>query len=447
MNDTPTMAPVTRPETIQDMSPKIDASRKRLVGIGVLVIVLAFGALGTWAAISPIMSAAVAPAVVKVASERKTVQHLEGGIVKEILVKEGQEVSAGQRLIRLEDTAARARHELLLGQHDALAAQMARLEAELSERSTVSFPPDLLNKRGDVRIRQLLAGEHALFNSRRAALQSQINLLGQRNQQYDEKIIGLNAQMSAAKTKIEFIREELKAAESLLEQGMYTKPRYYALQRTAADLDGEIGRLRADIAEINERKAESDMRIINLRQEAQKEANDKLQAVRNQLNDMQERLSAAADILARTDIVAPQAGTVIGLQLHTVGGVIKDGAPILDIVPKNDPLIVEARVRTDDIDVVHKDLPAEVRFTALNWRTTPVLPGKVTRVSADRFTDPQRGEAYYLAQIEVNPKSLAGFSLTPGMPAEVYIITGQRTPLEYLLKPLKDQMRRGLLEE
>jgi HlyD family secretion protein len=206
---------------------------------------------------------------------------------------------------------------------------------------------------------------------------------------------------------------------------MYTKPRYYALHRESANLDGEIGRLRADIAGVKERISETEMRIITFRQETQKEANDKLQTVRAQINDAVERLSAAADILARTQIVAPQAGTVIGLQVHTLGGVIKDGATILEIVPKNDKLIVEARVRTDDIDVVHKDLPAEVRFSALNMRTTPVLHGKVTRVSADRFVDAQRGDAYYSVQVEVEPKNVAGLNLYPGMSAEVYIITGE----------------------
>jgi HlyD family type I secretion membrane fusion protein len=385
--------------------------------------------------------------VVKVASERKTVQHLEGGLIKEIRVKEDQEVTAGQVLLTLDDTTARARLGLLRGQYDALASQMARLEAERDGRGRMVLPPDLLNRRTDPQVAALINGEEALFNSRRDAQQSQINLLRQRNQQYDETISGLNAQMTAAKTKIGYIREEIKAAESLLEQGMYTKPRYYSLQREAASLDGEIGRLRSDIAGARERISETDMRVITLKQEAQKEANDRLQMVRTQMNDAVERLSAANDIMARTQIVAPQSGKVIGLQVHTVGGVIKDGATILEIVPKNDKLIVEAHVRTDDIDVVHKGLPAEVRFTALNLRTTPVFKGTVTRVSADRFTDPQRGDAYYTAQVEVDPKNLTGLSLYPGMAAEVYIVTGQRTPLEYLLKPFMDQMQRGLLEQ
>lgn len=434
-------------ETLLDLTPKVETSRRRMMMIGFLIILLAFGGLGAWAALAPIMSAAVAPGVVKVASERKTVQHLEGGIVKEILVKEGQNVEAGQILLRLDDTTPRARVALLRGQHDVLAVQMARLEAERDGRARAAFPQDVLERRSEPHVGRLLSGEEALLASRNAAQQAQINLLRQRNQQYNEKILGLEAQMTAAKTKIEYIHEELKAAESLLEQGMYTKPRYYALQREAANLGGDIGRLRADIAGMRESIAETDMRIITIKQEAQKEANDRLQTVRAQINEANERLSAALDILQRTEITAPQSGTVIGLQAHTLGGVIKEAVPILEIVPKDDKLIVEARVRTDDIDVVHTDLPAEVRFTSLNWRTTPVFKGKVTRVSADRFTDQQRGDAYYLAQVEVEPGQTTGLALQPGMPAEVYIVTGERTPLEYLFKPIVDQMRRGLLEE
>ncbi len=447
MSSQANMARNTRPENVVELAPKVELSRRRLVNLGLLVILLAFGVLGVWAAFAPLMSAAVAPGVVKVASERKTLQHLEGGIVSEILVREDQEVAAGQVLLRLDDTNARARLGLLRGQHDALASQMARLEAERDGRASLAFAQDLLKRRGDPQVANLMAGEEALFNSRRDAQQAQINLLRQRNQQFEETIIGLTAQMTAAGTKIGYIREEIKAAEALLEQGMYTKPRYFALQREAANLDGEIGRLRADIAAAKERISETEMRIIAIKQEAQKEANDKLQAVRAQMNDAVERLSAAADIMARTQIVAPQAGKVIGLQVHTIGGVIKDGATILELVPKNDKLIVEAHVRTDDIDVVHTGLPAEVRFSALNMRTTPVFQGKVTRVSADRFTEPQRGDAYYTAQIEVDPKNLAGLSLYPGMPAEVYIVTGQRTPLEYVFKPFMDQVQRGMREQ
>ena len=446
MSKTNNLVPEDRPATVYDFSREMNQSRRRLVAMGALVLVLSFGGLGTWAAFAPLKSAAMAPGVVKVASERKTVEHLEGGIIKDILVKEDQEVEAGQVLVRLDDIGARARHAVLKGAHDALSAEFARREAERDERPNLVFPKELQKRRDDPKVAGLLDGEAQLFASRRAATQGQINVLRQRKQQNEEKIIGLTTQVEATRTKLEYITEEIKGAETLLEVGMYTKVRYYALKRAEADLSGDIGRLRAEIAETRALSGETDLRIMDLKNQLQKEANDKLQEIRARLDDLGERRDSAADTLARTEIVARQSGTVIGLQVHTLGGVIKPGAAILDIVPKDDKLIVEARVRPEDIDQVHKGLPAEVRFTAFNVRTTPVFPGTVTRVSADRLTDPNRGTAYYVAQIEIDPKHLSNLTLQPGMPAEVYIVTGERTALGYITKPIRDQIQRGMLE-
>jgi len=253
--------------------------------------------------------------------------------------------------------------------------------------------------------------------------------------------------MAATRTKLGYIKEEIKGAESLMEVGMYTKTRYFALRRAEADLNSDIGRLQADIAETRALNGETDLRIMDLRNQLQTEINNKLQEIRLKLDDIRERRDAAKYALARSEIVAPQAGRVIGLQVHTIGGVIKPGGAILDIVPKDDKMIVEARIRPEDIDLVHKELPAEVRFTAFNSRTTPVFPGKVVRVSADRFTDPNRGVPFYLAQIEIDPKHVSNLTLKPGMPAEVYIVTGERTALDYLTRPIRDQIHRGMLEE
>lgn len=444
---TDALVPVSQTAAVVDLFPSVEKSRKRFVLAGVLIIALGFGGLGIWAAVAPLKSAALAAGVVKVASERKTIQHLEGGIVREILVDEDQEVAAGQVLLRLDDTVARARHSLLQGQHDVLNAEIARLVAERDRLPKIEFPQDLLARRDDPRVADLMAGEQLLFASRREALNGQIRVLSQRKQQYQEKIAGRLAQVEATKTKRDYITEEIKGADELMKVGMYLKPRYFALKRSEAELEGDVGRLRSEIAESRELIGETDLRIMDIRNQALKETVDKLQKLRADMNDSGERLSAATDSLARTQIKAPIAGTVIGLKAHTIGGVIKPGEPILDMVPKNDKLIIEAHVRPDDIDVVHKGLSAEVRFTALNWRTSPVLQGKVTRVSADRFTDAKTGLAYYLAQVEVDPKSARKVTLYPGMPAEVYIVTGERTTLDYLLKPIKDQMQRGMLEE
>ncbi len=436
-----------RTTTIIDFAQEIDKSRQRMVFMGAIVLTVGFGSLGAWAAFAPMKSAALAQGVVKVASERKTVQHLEGGIVQDILVKEDQEVAAGEILVRLDDINARTRYDMLQGGYDALAAEFARLEAERDERPSLLFPEDLLKRIDDPKVANLLEGEQRLFLSRREGVQGQINVLRQRKQQNGEKIGGRQTQMAATRTKLDYIKEEIKGAESLMEVGMYTKTRYFALRRAEADLNSDIGRLQADIAETRALNGETDLRIMDLRNQLQTEINNKLQEIRLKLDDIRERRDAAKYALARSEIVAPQAGRVIGLQVHTIGGVIKPGGAILDIVPKDDKMIVEARIRPEDIDLVHKELPAEVRFTAFNSRTTPVFPGKVVRVSADRFTDPNRGIPFYLAQIEIDPKHVSNLTLQPGMPAEVYIVTGERTALDYLTRPIRDQIHRGMLEE
>jgi membrane fusion protein, epimerase transport system len=439
-------APAQSGGTVVEFSSAMEKSRRRLVTAGGLVLVLGFGGLGAWSALAPLKSAALAPGVVKVASERKTVQHLEGGIVKEILVKEGQEVRAGQVLVRLDDLNARARHSTLQAAHDSLSAEFARLEAERDGLATLVFPPGLAQRKADPRVARLLDGETQLFASHRAAMRGQVDVLRQRKQQNEEKITGRKTQAESTQTKLDYVAEEIKGAETLLEIGMYTKTRYYALKRAEADLQGDTGRLRAEIAETRALNGETDLRIMDLRNQMRKDASDRLQDVRAKLDDLNERLDSAADTLARSEIVARQSGTIIGLQIHTLGGVVKPGAAILDIVPKDDKMIVEAHVRPEEIDKVHKGLPAEVRFTAFNARATPVFPGRVSRVSADRFTDPHSGAAFYVTQIEMDPTQVAALTLQPGMPAEVYILTGERTALDYILKPIKDQMHRGMLE-
>ena len=334
-----------RTTTVIDFAQEIDKSRQRMVFMGAIVLIVGFGSLGAWAAFAPMKSAALAQGVVKVASERKTVQHLEGGIVQDILVKEDQEVAAGEILVRLDDINARTRYDMLQGGYDALAAEFARLEAERDERPSLLFPEDLLKRIDDPKVANLLEGEQRLFLSRREGVQGQINVLRQRKQQNGEKIGGRQTQMAATRTKLGYIKEEIKGAESLMEVGMYTKTRYFALRRAEADLNSDIGRLQADIAETRALNGETDLRIMDLRNQLQTEINNKLQEIRLKLDDIRERRDAAKYALARSEIVAPQAGRVIGLQVHTIGGVIKPGGAILDIVPKDDKMIVEARIR------------------------------------------------------------------------------------------------------
>jgi HlyD family type I secretion membrane fusion protein len=424
---------------------KIDRGRKRLIALGFVIVLLGFGGLGAWAALAPLQSAVVAQGIVKVSSERKTVQHLEGGVIKDILVKEGDEVDADELLIRLDDTTPKARVELLQSKLDRLRATLARLQAEQTGLAAIEFPEELLQRQDDSKVARLLASEREVFESRREALTGEKEVLLQRGRQYEEQIAGLKTQISSTRVQLGTIKEEKDAVEILYKKGVYEKPRYLELKRALARLEGQIGAHRSSIAQVEERIGEVKLRIIDLEKKRAEQINTQMQQVQSDLFDTEETLRAAKNTLERTDIRAPQAGTVVGLSVHTVGGVIRSGSDILDIVPEGDVLVVEARVRPEDIDIVHEGLEAEVLLTAFNRRTTPALPGSVTRVSADSFMDD--AGTFYRIRVEIDPQHITDLDLYPGMPAEVYLLTGQQTALAYLLKPIEDSLRRGLLEE
>ena len=425
----------------------VDAARKRLIFLGFLVILLGIGGLGAWAAMAPLQSAAVATGVVKVSSERKTVQHLEGGIVKEILVREGEKVAAGQVLLRLDDTTAHARVELLRGKLDRLLATQARLQAEQGAQDEIRFTERLLERADEEKVALLIANEKEVFKSRREAMESEREVLQQRTRQYEEQIAGLKTQIASTITQLGTIREEKDAVEILYKKGVYPKPRYLELKRGAARIEGQIGAHRSSIAQVEERISEVRLRIIELGKQRREEINTELQGVQSEIFDSEERLRAALDTLNRIDIRAPQDGTIVGLDVHTVGGVIRGGDRILDIVPHGDVLVVEANLRPRDIDIVRVGTLAEVRLTAFNYRTSPALPGKVTRVSADSLSDQSDNTSFYRVRVEIDPEHTQDLELYPGMPAEVYLLTGKQTALTYLIKPIADSLRRALLEE
>ncbi len=421
-------------------------SRSGLILAGSLIVLAGTGALGSWASFAPLRSAAIASGVVKVAGERRVVQHLEGGIIREIFVREGESVQQGQVLMRLVDVAPRARLGILQLEHDAVSAEMARFEAELEDWSSPRYPESLLQRRGEPAVARLLQGETRLFASRREALLGQIDVLEQRKRQTRERITARQAEIEATRTKLGFILQEIEGAETLLESGMYLKTRYYALKRSEADLLATIGRLNGDIAEAREVMGETDLRIIDVRNRFRAESSDRLQDLRARLRDVGERLAAASDVLARTEIRAPVNGVVFGLRTHTPGGVIAAGAQVMELVPRDEPLVVEVQVQLQDIDRIYPGMPAEVRFTAFSSRATPIYAARVSRISADRTIDPARPRAYYLAQVEIDRSITGSLTLQPGMPAEVYLVAGQRTPIDYLLKPLREQIQRGMTE-
>ena len=425
------------------------SNTRNVIAIGIGMLVLTFGGLGTWMALAPLSTAAIAPGVAKVNGEIKTVQHLEGGIIRQILVKDGSHVVANQVLLRLEDTAARSALDGLRSQQRSLGATAARLESEQKALDTVKFPPYLIAAANDPTVAEIMAGQLKLFQARREAVESQISVLRQRIAQGKAEIGGLNAQIVAADSQHSLLKEEIKGLKVLYEKGYAPRTRLLALQRADADIMGRRGAAVSSIARAQQGNSEYEMRMIDLRNQNAADTAKQLEDTRARLGELDEKIRGAADVLARTEVRSPRAGVVTDLQFHTTGGVIGAGQKILDIVPDGEKLIIESQVRPDDIDVVHAGLPAQIHFPVYNARNMPLIDGKVIQVSADRLMDQRTGHPYFLARIEVSPESLkkADIELLPGMPAEVMIVTGERTALSYLTRPLLDSFRRSLKEQ
>ncbi len=411
--------------------------------IGLLTIIIAFGGFGTWAALASLDSAAIAPGVVVVESDRKSVQHLEGGLVKDILVRDGHRVEKGDVLIRLEDTHARALHDIVRGELDAARAEESRLIAERDDRNDVVFPDELLARARVAKVRKALEGQRSLFNARRNALRGQVAILEQSIAQFREEIEGLKSQQAAREQQLKILRDELRGLRKLLAQGNVPRNEVLAYERRIAELSGEKGRFMADVARAEQGIGEARLRIGQLRKAVREEVVAKLREVQERIFGLEERLVAAEDVLGRTEVRAPSAGIVMGMRAHTTGGVITPGQEILQVVPVGDRLIIQARVDPVDIDDVAIGQQASVRLTAFKMRSTPIIVGTLINLSADRLVDEHDGTPYYLARIEVSKEELAGLgdlALQPGMPVEALIKTGARTALGYMLSPLTENM-------
>jgi HlyD family secretion protein len=421
----------------------------RVVFGGALVLGLGLGGFALWAAEAPLASAAVAPGAIAVDTHRKLVQHLEGGIIAELLVREGDRVAAGQVLVRLDDLEAKSLHALFEGEYLALRAEEARLEAERENAGALVFPFALEAQRHRADVAEILAGQARIFASGRDALAGQIAVIEQRIAQLRAQIAALQAQFRAGEDQLRLIEEEAAAIRELVDKGLERKPRLLALERQAAQLQGQQGDFANRVAQAHEAIAEAELEILNARRLRIEKAAVELRQVGTRRAEVQERMTAAAVKLTRREVVAPQDGTVLNLRYHTVGGVVAPGGDILDLVPAGDRLIVEARVSPIDIDAVHAGQKARIALTAYSGRSTPQLDGEVLHVSADALADPNTGQKYFLARVAVDGEQLdklEGVSLAPGMPADAFIETGHRTVLDYLIQPLTDSFRRAFRE-
>ena len=428
------------------------ASTEYFIRLGFGAVAVLFGGVFLWSVLAPISAAVIAPGQVSVESNRKAVQHLDGGLIEEIFVREGDEVEAGDLLARLDDTAAAANLALLDGQLTELYARRARLEAERDGLDIMADP------RGDSGViatpqsAEKRDGQQQLFDARRQTKLTQLRLLEERVVQQKVRITGLEAQIRSSIRQRALIEDELEGVRELNEQGFAPLTRVRALERESSRLVGERGALRASVAEATSIIAEAQLEIERLRETDREDAITELRDVELSIAEREEKRVATAEILQRTEIRAPQAGRVIGLTVHTVGGVIAPGDVLMEIVPNNDRLQISAHVSPRDVDKLRTGQETLVRFSSLGSRATPEAEGVVRNISADSLIDKVTGASYYLVLVDIPQgeeidKVLKGAALVPGMPVETFIQTGSRPAISYFLKPLSDSLARSMRED
>jgi len=426
------------------------ASIRLHVLLGMIIVVILAGGLGGWASTAEISGALIAQGSIVVDSNIKKVQHPTGGVVGELRVRDGDRVKAGDILIRLDETVTRANLAIVVNGLTELYARKARLEAERDGADTVAVPKELAGRLDVPEVADALASERKLFELRRKARLGQKDQLQQRIKQLREQIIGLTAQQDAKSKEMELIEQELTGVRDLWQKNLVQINRLTSLEREKARLQGERGQLIAAAAEAQGKIIETQLQIIQVDQELSSDVAKELREIDSKIGEYVERKVTAEDQLKRTDIRAPQDGIVFQSTANTVGGVITAGDPIMLIVPETDTLQVEVKVDPKDIDQVKFGQAVVLRFSAFNQRTTPELNGTVVRIAADTTNDQRTGQPYYLVRISMTAdemRRLGAVKLTPGMPVEAFIQTGERTMLSYLVKPLHDQLMRSFREK
>lgn len=426
----------------------MDIEVRRIAQLGLIIIAVAFGGFGLWAALAPLHGAVVAAGAVKVDNNRKTVQHNEGGIIKEIYVHEGDFVRKDAPLILLDDAEIHAGYSVLRNALDVELARQARLHAESVGARRLDFPNELLQRSSDQVASQAMAREQAIFIARRSTLDTQVQLLQQQITQVVQEIQALSRQFDAEKEARTLSEEELRAYEQLQEKQFISGTRVLGQKRMVAEYQSRAEERRADIARAAQHQDDLKLRITSLQSDYSRVATEDLKTATARIAELRERLRPSEDAMRRQTIAAPVSGRVLGLRVHTPGGAIGPREPLMEIVPDQGPLVIEARVGPDAIKELQVGQGAEIRFTALPYRSTPLVRAKLLDIAADTQID-QQGVPYYLLKIEPDPQSLQRArtgGLQPGMVAEVYIQTEARTALEYLLKPVSDALLRAFRE-
>ena len=440
----PAVAPSDKREDVDAViETGIDGARRA----GILIAVAVFGVFGLWATLAPLNGAAHAPGTVTVRSYRQVVQHLEGGMVSEINVQNGDFVEAGAPLLALDSTQSLAQLEIANAGFAALTTIEARLIAERDGLDSIVYPASL-SAAGANAVEEM-AVQTQIFEARKAAREGGIAVLEQRIEQLKSRVTGLEAMKLSKEELVASFADELADVRLLLEEGFADKIRLRELERNHSVLKGEGAELVATISSTEMQIGETQLQILQTNNEFQSEVVNQLGEVQTSLKDARERTAALHDVVNRTVVRAPVSGVVNSMQYHTIGAVIGPGNPIADIVPQSDELVVEARVSPVDIDRVTIGQEATIRFSAFS-SSVPTIFGTVLGVSADAMVDQQTGMPYYMARVQVTPEGmteLGGLALVPGMPAEVFIASGSRTFFQYVMKPFSNALARSLIED
>jgi HlyD family secretion protein len=441
-------SPYTRLSPVSVTFGPLKPDIRRPARYGKVLILIFVVILVGWGGLVYLDGGAVAPGVINPDSGKKTIQHLEGGIIAELPVREGQAVKMGQTLAVLESTQARATHEALVQQRLSLLARQARLDAERAGESRIQWPQEL--RSSDQQIRDIVVAQQKVLDARRSTDATRRDILAQRVEQLLQQIQGSEAQVESASRQIEFIGEELKAKEWLVARGMMPKPEALRLRRAEAEIVGRRGEHVAEISRAREKIGEAKIQILSVEAERADQIAAEQDKVRAELAEVNEKLQASADVVKRTVVIAPVNGTVVDIKFRTIGGVVQRGDPIMSIVPESDEMIIEARLQPRDVKAVHSGLEAKVRFTAYSSRNVPNVPGTVRTVSADRLMDETNHEPYYLVRVAVDrelvKRRAPSVDLIAGMPVEVLVVTERRTMLDYLAKPFTDALWRSFRE-
>ncbi len=431
-----------------EIGAKSDSGRPGRIGLWVLAI--GFGGFLLWAALAPLDEGVPAPGTVAIDTKRKAVQHLSGGLVQEVMVREGDEVQEGQLLIRLDSAVARSNYEGVRQRYLGLRAMQGRLQAEQAGQSSITFHPDLVVASTDPLIRQQMQNQEQLFVTRRSLLRSDLQSIEESIQGQEGLLIAYKGMAENRTNQLRLINEELGHLRGLVKEGYAPRNRQLEMERMVADSSSAIADLQGNTVRARRTIGELRQRALSRQQEYRKEVETQLADVGREVLADNEKLHAVTDDLSRTEIKAPASGQVVGLAVQTVGGVVQPGQKLMDIVPTDAPLLLEVHVAPHLIDRVHTDLPVDVRFSSFANSPQLVVDGKVVSISADLLTEPQTNTSYYLARVQVTPdglKHLGKRQLQAGMPVEVIFKTGERSMLTYLLHPLTKRMAASMTEE